>query len=223
MFVRYFFLLLFTGLMFNLTGCGPDDAGPVFSIDDTLIPTPFKDDPTHRYEVIRMETNFGEILIWLYYQTPKHRENFMKLTNEGFYDGLTFHRVIRNFVIQGGDPLGNGTGGPGYTIEQEIKSFIRHGYGAVAAARTGDAVNPTRASSGSQFYIVQNSQGTPFLDLQYTVFGQVIRGMETVEAIAAVQTGPGDRPINPVTMDSVSVVTYTADELREQFAFGIPF
>lgn len=102
------------------------------------------------------------------------------MANNGYYDGLTFHRVEPGFVIQGGDPKGDGTGGPGYTIPAEINH--KHGRGALAWARTGDQVNPTRASSGSQFYITQ--QETPFLDGQYSVFGQVISGMEIVDKIA---------------------------------------
>ncbi|MCU0500838.1 MAG: peptidylprolyl isomerase [Anaerolineae bacterium] len=125
-------------------------------------------------------TDKGNIVAELYPDAPQGVNNFVTLANNGFYDGLTFHRVEPGFVIQGGDPKGDGTGGPGYTIPAEINH--KHGRGALAWARTGDQVNPTKASSGSQFYITQ--QETPFLDGQYSVFGQVITGMEIVDKIA---------------------------------------
>ncbi len=130
--------------------------------------------------VVVIKTEKGDIVIKLLKEdAPKHVENFLKLTKEGFYNGLTFHRVEPNFVVQGGDPAGNGTGGPGYTIPAEIKA--PHIDGAVAAARLGDAVNPKKASSGSQFYICLGPQH--FLDGNYTVFGQVIEGMDVVKKI----------------------------------------
>jgi cyclophilin family peptidyl-prolyl cis-trans isomerase len=110
---------------------------------------------------------------------PQTVNNFVFLSREGFYDGLVFHRVEPGFVIQGGDPLGNGTGGPGYTVPAEIK--LSHVEGAIAMARKGDQVNPTRASSGSQFYITLSP--TPFLDSGYTAFGCVTEGMDVVESI----------------------------------------
>lgn len=229
----------------------------------------------------------------LYDETPQHKENFIKLINEGFYDSLIFHRVISGFMIQGGDPDSKvaepgarlGAGGPGYTVPAEILSSFFHKKGALSAARQGDSVNPEKASSGSQFYIVQgqvlseadlaqfggpnyqaisaacqyllqadpdnelNKQfqeayeqggeqaytdtvlssldeleeatgrklqtpplsdekieayttvgGTPFLDNEYTVFGQVISGLEVIDAIAGVQTAPGDRPMQDIRM-----------------------
>lgn len=111
---------------------------------------------------------------------PKTVDNFVSLAREGFYDGLTFHRVVPGFVIQGGDPLGDGTGGPGYTVPAEIE--LEHVKGAIAMARKPDEANPERASSGSQFYITLDE--TPHLDGDYTVFGQVVEGMEIVESIA---------------------------------------
>jgi cyclophilin family peptidyl-prolyl cis-trans isomerase len=131
-------------------------------------------------KVVVIKTEKGDIVISLMKDVaPKHVENFLKLTKEGFYNGLTFHRVEPNFVIQGGDPAGNGTGGPGYTIPAEIKA--PHIDGAVAAARLGDGANPKRASSGSQFYICLGPQH--FLDGQYTVFGQVVEGMDVARKI----------------------------------------
>ena len=165
---------------------------------------------------------------------PGTVKNFCDLAKKGFYDGLTFHRVIPGFVIQGGCPNGTGAGGPGYTIPAEFNRNFIHKKGALSAARQGDQVNPTKASSGSQFYIVQgkvtdaaqleqmgrqtgNSYtpeqtaiyssigGTPFLDNQYTVFGEVIKGLEVIDKIAAVKTAYGDRPQQDVKMTMTMV------------------
>ncbi len=185
--------------------------------------------------MVEITTDYGVMKVKLYNSTPKHRDNFLKLAGEGFYDGLLFHRVIQGFMVQGGDPESKGadptkrlgSGGPGYQIDAEIGAL--HFKGALAAARTGDAANPQRRSSGSQFYIVQGQKvplaqfdqmtsrngmtytdeqkqkyaevgGTPFLDNQYTVFGEVVEGMEVIDKIATVQTAPGDRPVADVTM-----------------------
>jgi peptidyl-prolyl cis-trans isomerase B (cyclophilin B) len=128
-----------------------------------------------------ISTDKGAIVVQLDVKAaPQTVNNFVFLSREGFYDGLTFHRVEPKFVIQGGDPLGNGTGGPGYTVPAEIK--LPHVEGAIAMARRGDQVNPTRASSGSQFYITLAP--TPFLDGGYTAFGRVIESMDVVKSIA---------------------------------------
>ena len=161
--------------------------------------------------LVQLETSYGNMLIELYDETPKHRDNFIKLAESGFYDGLLFHRVIKEFMIQGGDPQSKGaddatrlgSGGTGYLVDAEFNENLAHLKGALAAARTGDQVNPQRKSSGSQFYIVHGkkvsevelsqvenrfgftysdeirnayleSGGTPFLDQNYTVFGRVI-------------------------------------------------
>jgi len=143
-------------------------------------PPPMTIDVNKTY-VATIETDKGDIVMELYPQdAPQTVNNFVFLAREGFYDGLTFHRVEPGFVIQGGDPLGDGTGGPGYTLPAEIKR--PHTEGAVAMARRGDEVNPERESSGSQFYITLAPQ--PGLDGQYTVFGQVIEGMDVVNSIA---------------------------------------
>lgn len=241
---------------------------------------------------LQISTNYGDMEVELYNETPQHRDNFLKLVNEGFYDSLQFHRVIRNFMIQGGDPGSKGakgdkqlgSGGPGYTIEAEISPAFVHTKGALSAARQGDQTNPTRRSSGSQFYIVQGQPvpepqlievqqrcehdikqqqfrafflapenkeyldryqaahqlqdeaaietimeeaqplidaanqdstfaytseqrqayaeigGTPHLDMQYTVFGQVTKGLDIIDTIGAVATRPGDMPVEPVIM-----------------------
>ena len=193
-----------------------------------------------------LTTEYGEIKIKLYDDCPLHKENFLKLASEGFYDGTTFHRVIKQFMVQGGDPNSKdpakkhlaGQGGPGYTIPAEIHKHYFHTKGVFAAARLGDAVNPKRESSGSQFYIVQGKTfteeeldraeknigrmvsgfeftpeareaymtlgGSPWLDQQYTAFGEVIEGMEVIDAIAAVETAPGDKPLKDVTMSIVA-------------------
>lgn len=134
---------------------------------------------------------------------PKTVENFVKLAESGFYNCLTFHRVAKDFVVQGGDPAGNGTGGPGYTVPAEIK--LPHTKGAIAMARTGDQVNPERASSGSQFYIAL--QALPMLDGAYTVFGQVASGMDVVEKIGKVEIlgGQDGPPKEPVVIESVTI------------------
>ncbi len=243
---------------------------------------------------VKLETSLGEIIIKLYNDTPKHRDNFIKLTEEGYYDGVLFHRVIKDFMIQTGDGDSRtatptqqlGTGGPGYTIDAEIlypKYF--HKKGALAAARQGDQVNPERKSSGSQFYIVtgktfpenqikalqnqinssqrqdlfrklvnknrelimelqangdsegiqslqeqliaetdaqlaisspsmtpeqvdayMNLGGTPHLDNQYTVFGEVVSGLEIVDSIQGVKTGRSDRPKEDIKIIKATVI-----------------
>ena len=134
--------------------------------------------PRDTYVVL--ETDIGEIYIDVFEEsTPLHAENFKKLVAKGFYDGLTFHRVIEQFMAQGGDPTGTGDEGPGYRIDAEIDH--PHLRGSVAAARKGDKVNPQRKSDGSQFYICFSAQ--PHLDAGYTVFGHVVRGMDVVDKI----------------------------------------
>jgi cyclophilin family peptidyl-prolyl cis-trans isomerase len=160
---------------------------------------------------VQVITTRGTLVIRLSDSTPLHRDNFLRLVKKGYYDSLLFHRVIRNFVIQTGDPDSReghpgkpmsqgGNGGPGYTIPAEFRPSLLHHRGAVGAARLNDDVNPTRASSGSQFYIVQGKRGAPHLDQRYTIFGEVVAGMDVVDSIAAVPTSgpPLDRPITEV-------------------------
>lgn len=138
---------------------------------------------------------------------PQTVANFIKLSKQGFYNGLTFHRIVEGFMIQGGDPSGDGTGGPGYTVPAEIG--LKHTKGAIAMARTGDAVNPTKASSGSQFYITLDDQ--PFLDGQYTVFGYVSEGMNVVEKIGKTPTEPNPDtgetsvPLKTITINKITI------------------
>jgi cyclophilin family peptidyl-prolyl cis-trans isomerase len=192
---------------------------------------------------IEIETNKGTMTVMLYDETPIHRDNFVKLAEAGFYEGLLFHRVIENFMIQGGDPLSKnaapgqslGNGGPGYTLPAEIVPKYFHKYGALAAARTADQTNPQRRSSGSQFYIVQGRTytdmqldnmekqmftqfteeqrdayntvgGVPHLDAQYTVFGEVVEGFNVIKAIAVVEKGANDRPVEDVKIIRMTVL-----------------
>ena len=135
---------------------------------------------------------------------PLTVENFLKLVNEGFYDGMTFHRIIPGFMIQGGCPDGTGMGGPGYSIKGEfaangVKNPIKHKRGVISMAR---AMNPN--SAGSQFFIMH--QDAPHLDGQYAAFGHVVEGMETVDAIAATPTNFSDRPLDPQRIKSITIV-----------------
>ena len=159
-------------------------------------------------------TNFGTMKIKLYDKTPKHRENFTKLVSEKYYDGIRFHRVIEGFMIQTGDPYSRdlsmanawGTGGPEYTIPAEFVNQYYHKKGALAAARKGDMANPKKASSGSQFYIVHDENSCLHLDGQYTIFGEVVEGLEIIDKIAAVETDPYDRPLQDVIIESIRPV-----------------
>lgn len=191
---------------------------------------------------VEIRTELGTIVVELYNETPQHRDNFLKLVNEHYYDSLLWHRIIPAFMIQGGDPNSKraaagvplGSGGPGYTVPAEIVPGLIHKKGALAAARQGDQVNPTRASSGSQFYIVQGKSfteqeldmiskrsagmgapvtytpeqkqtyatlgGAPHLDGAYTIFGEVVEGLEVIDLLAGVERLPGDRPVKDVHM-----------------------
>ena len=184
---------------------------------------------------VLIHTNLGDIRVKLYDSTPLHRDNFLKLAREGYYDSLMFHRVIRDFMIQGGDPDSKnapagallGGGEPGYELPAEIQA--PHLRGVLAAARMPDAVNPGRKSNGSQFFIVQGQiqtdetlnqweqrlnikyspewraqykvkGGTPQLDGQYTVFGEVVEGLDVLDKIAAVPRDANDRPLEDIRM-----------------------
>lgn len=163
--------------------------------------------------VFIIQTNMGTMKVKLYSNTPQHRDNFAKLALSGYYDGVLFHRVIKGFMIQGGDPLSKdegqkarwGQGGPGYTVPAEILPENKHKKGALAAARTGDAANPLRASSGSQFYLVQDEGACTQLDGAYTVYGETIEGLDVIDKIAAVTTDERDRPVSPVKIISIKL------------------
>jgi len=145
-----------------------------------------------------LSTSMGDIKISFFKaDAPKTVENFVKLVNEGFYNGLTFHRVIKEFMIQGGDPSGDGTGGPGYTFEDEINDH-KIVAGSVAMANSGPNTN------GSQFFIVTEKE-QPHLDGKHTVFGEVSEGMDVVLAIAAVEVDENDKPVEPVYINSIAI------------------
>ncbi len=222
-------LLVLTAGLISLTGCAQTQK-------DTKM-------NTETNTKVLIKTTMGDIVVKLYDTTEVHRDNFIKLVNEHYYDGLLFHRVITDFMIQGGDPNSKdapagkmlGNGGPGYTLPAEILPKYYHKRGALAAARTGDQMNPTRRSSGSQFYIVtgriytdaeldklernMNTKftpeqrkayttvgGTPFLDGQYTVFGEVVKGMDVVDKISRVPRDKNDRPKEDVKIISMEIV-----------------
>lgn len=186
---------------------------------------------------VKIETDSGMMIAKLYSKTPLHRDNFVKHVKEHFYDGLLFHRVIKDFIIQGGDPLSRnarpgeqlGEGGVKNTIPAEIDNSFFHKKGALAAARETDDVNPERVSSASQFYIVEGKTytdaelnkieehfnikipeshrevyrtigGSPFLDMSYTIFGQVIYGLDVIDKIASAATDENDRPLKDIKM-----------------------
>jgi peptidyl-prolyl cis-trans isomerase B (cyclophilin B) len=196
---------------------------------------------------VEIRTDKGIIIVRLSDSTPLHRDNFIKLVKQGYYDSLLFHRVIKNFMIQSGDPASRhaapgdvlGDGGPSYTIAAEFRPSLFHRRGALAAAREGDDVNPAMASSGSQFYLVEGKKftdagldsvetfrlkgrkipadqrqvykdagGAPHLDQHYTVFGQVVSGLDVVDSIAQVPTSgrPYDRPLKDVRILSMRLV-----------------
>ena len=198
---------------------------------------------TQKMTKVLLKTTFGDITIALYDDTPQHKENFIKLVNDKFYDGLLFHRIIKGFMIQGGDPnsktakagqqLGNGD--VGYTIPAEFVPTRFHKRGALAAAREPDQVNPQKASSGCQFYIVDGTVydnekmtmiaqrtgktfspeqvqayttvgGAPWLDGDYTVFGEVVKGMEVVDKIADQQKDRNDRPLEDIKIISATII-----------------
>jgi peptidyl-prolyl cis-trans isomerase B (cyclophilin B) len=197
---------------------------------------------------VLIQTTMGDIVIRLSDSTPLHRDNFLKLVKVGYYDSLLFHRVIKDFMIQGGDPNSKraaagqplGNGGPGYTVPAEVRKTLFHKKGAIAAARTGDNVNPAKASSGSQFYIAQGRVftdagldsletfrlngrkipadqravyktigGVPHLDQGYTVYGEVVKGLDVVDKIATVQTSRAqdrDRPLQDIRIIKAKLI-----------------
>ena len=191
---------------------------------------------------IKIETSKGTMIVKLYNETPAHRDNMIKLINEGLYKDELFHRVIKDFMIQGGDPHSRGAekgqrlgaGNPGYTVPAEFNENLIHKKGALAAARQGDASNPEKASSGSQFYLVQGRVltpeeldiltqrgvasfteesaeiyttlgGTPHLDGAYTVFGEVIEGLDIIDKIASEPCDAYNRPLEDVIY-SISLI-----------------
>lgn len=163
-----------------------------------------------KFPVGQIKTEFGEILFWLYDQTPRHKESFINLANQGYWDSLTFNRVIKNFVAQGGCPdTDKGFSDSPYLLAPEFVDSIKHVYGAVGAGRDN---NPEKLSAGCQFYIVQRKEGLARLDNNYTVFGQVFKGMDLIDAIVSVPTDKKDAPIKPIKLD-INIIKMTRDEL----------
>lgn len=205
--------------------------------------------------LVLIQTDYGDMLFLLYQQTPKHRANFLKLVREKFYDGLLFHRVIKDFMIQGGDPNSKnakpgemlGMGGLNYRIDAEFRPELFHKRGALAAARDN---NPQKASSSCQFYIVQGrtftdeeldalsakiqvkfpvehrefyktKKGTPHLDQNYTVFGEMLEGFEVLEKIIAEPTDSRDRPLKDIRMKA-SIKVMKRKEVTKKYGFQYP-
>jgi peptidyl-prolyl cis-trans isomerase B (cyclophilin B) len=199
-------------------------------------------DPPHQC-LVEIHTTAGSMMVKLFDETPHHRDNFIKLAEDGYFDDMLFHRVIKGFMIQAGDPDSKnaptgkrlGSGGPGFTLPAEFIDTLVHIKGALAAARQSDAVNPKKASSGSQFYIVQGRPvsagqlenfelqknlvytpfakkiyseegGTPTLDKEYTVFGKIVKGLEVIDLIADSKTDSADRPLTDVKIISIKII-----------------
>lgn len=232
--------ILFSLMVLSTLAASAQVKKPVTAVKKTVITTAAKPVAQSKERLVEITTDYGVMIAKLYDSTPKHRDNFVKLVQDKIYDSLLFHRVIKEFMIQGGDPtsknadslsqLGSGAL-PGDRIPAEFRSNIIHKKGALSAARDG---NPEKASSNCQFYIVQGKKtdttqlmqieqsvrgnnpsfkysksqkeiyqrigGTPFLDQNYTVFGEVISGLDVIDKIAATQTRPGDRPVRDVRM-----------------------
>ncbi len=224
---RIIFLMLTAALI--LTGCKGGKQEPEGETEQELIQSeqetkpeikPMNESPAVPADqwaslgeepMLKIKTTDGTMTVRLYSETPLHRDNFLKLAKSGFYNGLLFHRIIKGFMIQGGDPFTRdsskiaqfGTGGPGYTIPAEIVPGLTHKKGALAAARRSDQVNPAKESSGSQFYIVHDPENCVHLDGEYTIFGEVVDGLSVIDKIASEKTDMRDRPIGKVQIISI--------------------
>ena len=184
---KLFLFLLIVPFVLNLSGIGIPESSQTVQVKFLI------------------HTDLGDMKGVLYNETPHHRDNFVKLVKSGYYDGTLFHRVILGFMIQGGDPDSKtakpgqqlGGGDPGYTIPAEFNPTLKHKKGALAAARTQ---NPAKASSGSQFYIVEPEKGTHFLDNDYTVFGEITSGFDVITKIASAEKDRNDRPVKDIKM-----------------------
>jgi peptidyl-prolyl cis-trans isomerase B (cyclophilin B) len=241
----------------NASGCKSKSETPSTAASSTTAPSepvqPVAETPIESAAstnaagpLVKVHTRFGDMTVMLYNETPKHRDNFLKLVNEKYYDNLLFHRCIPGFMIQGGDPQSRGAaqgqmlggGGPDYKVPAEFNPNLIHKKGALCAARQGDQVNPKKESSGSQFYIVQGQPltdmqlgqvemnigrmhpgfkytdaqkqlyktvgGTAQLDMEYTVFGEVVEGFAVIDSINSQKT-MRDRPLKDITMTMEAV------------------
>ena len=209
-------ITILAALAIIIASCGPrgaknTDGGA--QIDSTSTETAMEQTKIQEpeFEII---TSKGTMRVKLYSKTPKHRDNFIKLVKENYYDSVRFHRVIEGFMIQTGDPYSRdtakinlwGQGGPDYTIPAEFVNEYWHKKGALAAARRGDMANPTKASSGSQFYIVHDENACLHLDGQYTIFGEVVEGLDVIDKIATVDVDRYDRPYEDVFITAIKPV-----------------
>lgn len=208
---KIFTHVLYAAAAFAAASCGSqqgkkaqENAQDAAAAPETEIASaPLAEDSEPVFDIV---TNLGTIRIKLFKDTPRHRDNFVKLAKSGFYKGILFHRVIDGFMIQAGDPLTKnpankasfGTGGPGYTVPAEILPEHTHKKGALAAARRGDMANPMRESSGSQFYLVQDPVSCAQLDGAYTVFGETLSGFDVIDKIAKVPRDGRDCPLSDV-------------------------
>jgi peptidyl-prolyl cis-trans isomerase B (cyclophilin B) len=164
------------------------------------------------YSVGQIKTPKGDIILWLYDETPNHKKSFIQLANDGYWDTLTFNRVIPDFVAQGGCPdTPEGFSDPEYLLPPEFNEHLLHEYGALGAGRDN---NPDKLSARCQFYIVQNREGEHRLDGDYTIFGKVLKGMDVVDSIVNVDRDSTDKPFVPITLD-VNIIQLTFDELKE--------
>ena len=199
---------------FALTSCGPRSGRNAASEQNDSTATATMEKKMIEEPEFDIVTSKGTMRIKLYSMTPKHRDNFVKLVNEKYHDGVRFHRVIEGFMIQTGDPYSRdtakvnlwGQGGPDYTVPAEFVSDYHHKKGALAAARKGDLANPKKASSGSQFYIVHDPENCAHLDGQYTIFGEVISGLEIIDKIATTDTDRYDRPYDDIIITAINPV-----------------
>ncbi len=182
------------------------------------IPLFFACSPAPQYEVGQIKTDKGELLIWLYDETPNHKASFIKLATAGYWDTLSLNRVIKDFVVQGGcpDTPAGFTDSP-YLLAPEFNGSIKHVYGSFAAGRDD---NPQMLSAGCQFYIVQNKNGLPRLDNKYTIYGQVFQGMDVVDTIVSVPTDSIDEPLSKIMID-VNVIKMTKKEIEAK-GFRLP-
>ena len=170
------------------------------------------------YNIGQIITPKGEILIWLYNETPKHKASFTQLANNGYWDNYTFNRVIPNFVAQGGCPdTPEGFNDPEYLLEPEFDKNLRHIYGAVGAGRDD---NPKMLSARCQFYIVQNKNGLSRLDDKYTIFGKVIKGMDIVNTITNIERDSTNKPLKDISLD-VNMIKMNASELEKIYPEGV--
>ncbi len=212
-------ILILAAFAITFIACGPKGCGKAEDVqtDSTEMEQVIIDEPM--FDIV---TSKGTMRIKLYSKTPKHRDNFVKLVKEHYYDSIRFHRVIEGFMIQAGDPFSRdtakvdlwGQGGPDYTVPAEFVNEYWHKKGAIAAARRGDRVNPTKSSSGSQFYIVHDENACLHLDGQYSIFGEVVEGLDIIDRIAEVDVDHYDRPREDVFIKMILPVI-TEPEIEE--------